>query len=78
MSLLSISSSELPQAAQAPISCERRVPTSIHAYRAPLQLPNQRDADPMVEDKLEYANIDFALVISGEYGDEPLHLLVQL
>ena len=32
----------------------------------------------MVEDKLEYANIDFALVISGEYGDEPLHLLVSL
>lgn len=30
----------------------------------------------MVEDKLEYANIDYALVISGEYGDEPLHLLV--
>ena len=40
------------------------------------QLPNQRDAHPMVEDKLEYANIDYALDISGEYGDEPLHLLV--
>ena len=30
----------------------------------------------MVEDKLKYADIDYALVISGVYGDESLHLLV--
>jgi len=50
------------------------VPTNMSLF----QLPNQKDAHPMVEDKLEYANIDYALVISEEYGDEPLHLLVWL